>query len=407
MGIISNRMVIKSIFTGIYTYFLAICCCGLLFLSCNKSTQIRGIIEDYNHSEFKSKIYLIDPISFEGLMAPYQGKILDSTKITSDGRFIFKNLVVEETRLLELVLHKKESKFLTQLEMDNPLSSNYIPLVIIKNEDIEIKTKAENVLDSYMLNHPSSVNKEIIKLKQDYLLAYRKHLYDLEEVSEENLMEQEEAKIEFKRDLMRSISNCTEVYPILIGLKWMSKESDYERTPEFVFEQCDRLKKMAPQSKYVQDFCFKVSRDKLPLMIGDNMKDYLFPMQNKSEKKIGDLLGKKVTIIDLWASWCGPCRNENKNILVPLWDKYHQQGLQIVGYGLESNEITWIRAIDKDGANRWLHASHLNGDDSPLFQKWKISTIPANYILNAEGKIIAKNLYGEALKRFIGDYLKT
>lgn len=59
---------------GSYTYFLAIYCSGLLFLSCNKSTQIRGIIEDYNHSEFKSKIYLIDPISFEGLLAPYPGQ---------------------------------------------------------------------------------------------------------------------------------------------------------------------------------------------------------------------------------------------------------------------------------------------------------------------------------------------
>lgn len=401
------RMVIKSFFTYKGRYTSLLCFWTLCFVSCNKSTQIRGKIEGYNNSDFKSQVYLIDPISFDGLLASYQRAILDSTNISSSGKFIFKNLQVDHPRLLELVLHKKNTKHLTQLEVDDALSSNYLPLIINKNELIEITAKSKNVLESYQLKDPSAVNKEIIVLKQEFLQAYRNHLYDLGKVNEENLMDHEKARSEYKKDMMLGISKCVNFYPILIGLKWMNSESDFERNPEFVFEQCNRLKNMAPQSKYVVDFCFKVSRDKLPLMIGDNMNNYLFPMQNKAEKKLGDILGKKVTIVDLWASWCGPCRKENINILVPLWDKYHQQGLQIIGYGLESNEISWIRAIDKDGANRWLHASHLKGDESPLFQKWKISTIPANYILNAEGNIIAKNLHGESLTKFIEDYFKT
>ncbi|HRV56389.1 MAG TPA: AhpC/TSA family protein, partial [Mangrovimonas sp.] len=65
------------------------------------------------------------------------------------------------------------------------------------------------------------------------------------------------------------------------------------------------------------------------------------------------------------ASWCAPCRKENKVILDPLWKAYHDKGLQIIGYGLESDEQSWKAAIQKDQA-LWLQTSHLEGDEAPL-----------------------------------------
>lgn len=111
--------------------------------------------------------------------------------------------------------------------------------------------------------------------------------------------------------------------------------------------------------------------------------------------------------MDIWASWCAPCRVENRNVLVPLWEKYNSEGFQIVAYGLESSETAWSNAIEKDGAFRWLHASHLQGDQNPLMDTLRLKTIPANFLLDEKGRVLAKNLHGEDLIMFVDDYMKN
>ena len=91
--------------------------------------------------------------------------------------------------------------------------------------------------------------------------------------------------------------------------------------------------------------------------------------------------------------------------MVPLWEKYNSEDFQIVAYGLESSEKAWDNAIEKDGAYRWLHASHLQGDQNPFMEKLRLKTIPANFLLNQEGRVLAKNLHGQDLIHFVNDYM--
>ncbi|MDX1604159.1 MAG: TlpA disulfide reductase family protein, partial [Salinimicrobium sediminis] len=113
-----------------------------------------------------------------------------------------------------------------------------------------------------------------------------------------------------------------------------------------------------------------------------------------------------LTIIDLWASWCAPCRKENREVLVPLWNEYHDRGLQIIAYDLESDESIWKAAAERDGADKWIQASDLQGDDAPFLKRIRIRVIPANFILNEKGVVIAKNLHGEALKMLIEEKMQ-
>ena len=103
----------------------------------------------------------------------------------------------------------------------------------------------------------------------------------------------------------------------------------------------------------------------------------------------------KVTIIDFWASWCRPCRIENPN-LVRLYKRMHEKGLEIVGVSLDRNKASWERAIADDGLN-WNHVSNLQYWADPIAQLYSVRAIPAAFVLDRDGRIVAKNLRGAQL----------
>lgn len=116
-----------------------------------------------------------------------------------------------------------------------------------------------------------------------------------------------------------------------------------------------------------------------------------------------NLLGK-VTIVDFWASWCGPCRAESPNV-VKIYKEFHSKGLNIVGVSLDKDAAKWKKAIADDGLI-WNHISNLKYWDEPIAKQYKVEGIPATFILDAEGNIIAQNLTGEELRSKIESLLK-
>jgi thiol-disulfide isomerase/thioredoxin len=112
----------------------------------------------------------------------------------------------------------------------------------------------------------------------------------------------------------------------------------------------------------------------------------------------------KVTIVDFWASWCGPCRAESPNV-VKIYKEFHSKGLNIVGVSLDKDAAKWKKAIADDGLI-WNHISNLKYWDEPIAKQYKVEGIPATFILDAEGNIIAQNLTGEELRSKIESLLK-
>ena len=103
-----------------------------------------------------------------------------------------------------------------------------------------------------------------------------------------------------------------------------------------------------------------------------------------------------MTIIDFWASWCGPCRGENPNV-VALYNEFHAQGLNIIGVSLDKDAAKWKEAIAKDGLT-WPQISNLKYWDEPIAKMYNVESIPATFILDAKGNIVAKDLRGDALR---------
>jgi thiol-disulfide isomerase/thioredoxin len=112
----------------------------------------------------------------------------------------------------------------------------------------------------------------------------------------------------------------------------------------------------------------------------------------------------KVTLIDFWASWCGPCRKENPNV-VKMYNKYHAKGFEILSVSLDEKAESWKAAIMKDGLI-WHHVSDLKGWKSDYATAYGIQAIPQTILLDSEGKIIGRNVMGEELDNMLMELLK-
>ena len=120
--------------------------------------------------------------------------------------------------------------------------------------------------------------------------------------------------------------------------------------------------------------------------------------------KVSDFVSKnKYTLIDFWASWCGPCHAEMP-VVIKAYDEYHEKGLEIVGVSLDSNKASWVRAIS-DLNMPWPQMSDLQGWESEGARLYHVRAIPTNVLVDQQGRIVAKDLRGENLLRKLGELM--
>ena len=378
----------------------------LTLIACHSPGDISGKIENLEKKEIK--IFLIEPETLRDVAASYLGKVIDSAVVNSDGSFDFYNLPkTKEPVLLELAI-QLSGKAPNYLQTDDPIRSNYMPILWQWGETLQITAKLDEFQKSFSIENPSEINKALLDLRDINQNAHQTYLagklWQVEDGLE--LLEKEHAYIQYQTELIKFANSTEYLMPALMALRWVSPENDYERVPEFLVSQCKKWQEKQPEHPWVKELCKQSDPTNLPVLIGDVFPNLQLPMLTKDTLALNDLLGKKLTVIDLWASWCAPCRIENRKVLVPLWDAYHDHGLQIVAYGLESDATTWRTAVEKDGANRWFHASDLQGDDADFLKKIRVQTIPANFILDYKGVVIAKNIHGKALMDLVKTYLE-
>ena len=135
--------------------------------------------------------------------------------------------------------------------------------------------------------------------------------------------------------------------------------------------------------------------------VGSKAPDFSAPTPAGETLALNQVLGK-VTLVDFWAAWCRPCRAENPNI-VKVYNKYKDKGLSILGVSLDRKADDWINAIEQDGLT-WHHVSNVRYFDE-IAELYNVRAIPASFILDENGVIVAKNLRGPALEAKIAELL--
>lgn len=190
-----------------------------------------------------------------------------------------------------------------------------------------------------------------------------------------------------------------------------------DRYPEENKRLVERLQKEAPTSSYTKELVEQYNKNLQQVQaqqsskkmesattIGAVAPELAFKSPEGKVLKLSDLRGK-VVLVDFWASWCRPCRMENPNV-VAAYKKFKDKGFAIYSVSLDQNADNWKNAIQQDGLVWAAHVSDLKGWQSEPAHIYGVQAIPAQFLLDKEGKIVAKNLRGEQLEQKLEELLK-
>ncbi|PBJ14376.1 TlpA disulfide reductase family protein [Flavobacterium sp. ACN6] len=276
---------------------------------------------------------------------------IDSAKV-KDGNFSFKTKV-KTPELYGLSVNTENSPFYIFLEKE-PITVKLSPLKYYSTSVVE-GSASQTLFDTYRKTKDLEISKFITEHPKSIVSAYVLYRNWSYRLTPEQIT-QNIALLDKSQQNNTYVKELKELVTVLNGL------SVGKKAPDFTAND--------PEGK--------------PVRFSENLKGY--------------------TLVDFWASWCGPCRKENPNI-VAAYKEFHDKGFNIVAISLDKKKENWVKGIQDDNLN-WTQVSDLAFWNSAVAKLYGVRAIPANYLVDSKGIIVAKNLHGEELQATLKSLLE-
>jgi thiol-disulfide isomerase/thioredoxin len=338
-------------------------------------------------------------------------KAVDSVKVSEDGKFTFKREI------------KHPSFYLIKTN-----NNNYLTMLVAPGEKISMQVHGDSLSNPISLEGSAGTESMIGYNKT--LKATIKKMSGLNATYQENLNNPQLSKVIESLDSLANVyldeinaytkkyidDNITSLVSLVAlyqqvapRVSVLNPEKDikyFVKVDSSMFSLYPDYEPVATLHEQVKGLTSKVTEAKTESESapGALATDISLPTPQGDTIKLSSTRGS-VVLLDFWASWCAPCRKENPN-LVNAYKTYHNKGFQIYQVSLDKTKDAWMKGIEEDHLDKWIHVSDVKFWNSIVVGLYKIESIPCNYLLDKEGHIIASNLRGEQLQKKLAEIFR-
>ncbi len=355
-------------------YLLSIILFTVIFSGCNEEpgVPVTGSVKNKMDGE------LVTLIRYE------DKAVVDTVEVRDDGSFEFRIIQERPTfyqlnfykrQVVNLVINGDEEEVTIQVDGTEPRGSQ------------EVTGSKDSDYLANMLESLSFQEKELQEINQQAIQARMSGDTEvLQSLSEEYYEKYAYFQNESKEMIWNMIPSLSAFYALTT--------LDQEQNFSFYDSVAQELQKARPDHPTTISLVNQMNAVR-KLSVGSMAPEIALPNPSGEVIKLSSLKGNYV-LIDFWAAWCRPCRAENPNV-VRMYNQYSDKNFEILGVSLDRTKEAWVQAIKQDGLI-WKHVSDLQYFNSAAASTYNINAIPATYLIDPEGKIIAKNLRGPSLE---------